>query len=112
MSTTTTIPVTIDPDAATLIAALGLEQPFGEMIEHARQAVPYLLRIEVEYGYKVEDPEEPNDHHLSDGRGASKPSGGPGHDLSDPERPQWDFVGFLRTYPEKSFARHFLLLWS
>ena len=57
MATSTTIPVTIDPDAATLIASLGLEQTYREMIEHAKQAIPSLLRIEVELGSKVEDPE-------------------------------------------------------
>jgi hypothetical protein len=102
MSTSTTIPVTVEPEAATLIDALGLEQPLREMIEHSKQAIPSLRRIEVEYGYKVDDPENPTIviYLMVDP---------PGHPV-DLDRPiRNDLVRwFLRSYPGE-VARYFVL---
>ncbi len=102
MSISTTNPVSIDPEAVSLIAALGLEQPFQEMIEHAKQAIPSLRRIEVEYGYKVEDPENPTIviYLIVDP---------PSHPVELDRSIRDDLVRwFLRTYPG-GVARHFLL---
>ena len=98
MATSTTIPVTIDPEAAALITFLGLEQPYREMVEHAKQTIPNLRRIEVEYGHKVEDPENPT-INLFLIRGASNGL----EDLSNEER-QWDFW-VSQAYPPDVFRR-------
>src|SRR5436309_1183639 len=47
MSTTTNVPVTITPEAAALVAELGRQQEFEQMLEHTRQSVPNLHSIEV-----------------------------------------------------------------
>ena len=102
MATSTSIPVTIDPEAAEHIAAWGLEQPYRQMIEHARRTIPGLRRIEVEYSEKVDEPDDrtvvlylmvvPPEHPV---------------DLDRPIRR--DLVDwFLRKFPG-AIARHFLL---
>ena len=48
MTTATTAPMTITDEAAARIDELGLRSHFETMIEHLRQVVPDLLRIEVE----------------------------------------------------------------
>lgn len=47
MSAPTTISVTITPEAAARVAELGMQQPVEQMIEHTRQTVPALRRIEL-----------------------------------------------------------------
>jgi hypothetical protein len=47
MSTSTTIPVTVTPEAAARIADLGLETGVERMIDHARRHLPEVERIEV-----------------------------------------------------------------
>lgn len=47
MSESTTIPVTITPEAAARVAELGMQQAVEQMIEHTRQTVPALRRIEL-----------------------------------------------------------------
>jgi hypothetical protein len=47
MSAVTTIPLTVDPEAADHIARLGMQAEFDRMIEHTRQTVPGLRRIHV-----------------------------------------------------------------
>ena len=47
MSASATIPVTITPEAAARVAELGMQQAVEQMIEHTRQTVPALRRIEL-----------------------------------------------------------------
>jgi hypothetical protein len=47
MSIPTTIPVTVEPEAAARVAELGLQAEFEEMLEQVRQMVSKLRRIEV-----------------------------------------------------------------
>jgi hypothetical protein len=47
MTTSTTVPVTVTPEAAARIAELGLEAEVERMIDHAQQHLPELERIEV-----------------------------------------------------------------
>jgi hypothetical protein len=47
MTTSATIPVTVTPEAAARIAELGLEAEVERMIDHARQHLPDVERIEV-----------------------------------------------------------------
>jgi hypothetical protein len=47
MTTSATIPVTVTPEAAARIADLRLEAEVDRMIDHARQHLPEVERIEV-----------------------------------------------------------------
>jgi hypothetical protein len=47
MSTSATVPLTVTPEAAARIAELGITDHVERMIEHARQKLPELERIEV-----------------------------------------------------------------
>ncbi len=50
MDTADTIPVFIDPEAAELVKELGMQAEFEQMLEQARQTIPNLCRINVEFG--------------------------------------------------------------
>jgi hypothetical protein len=54
MTAPATLPVTITPEAAARIDELGIRPEVKQMIEHTRQTVPALKRIEV----VLEDPYE------------------------------------------------------
>jgi hypothetical protein len=54
---TTTIPVTIEADAAARVEELGMRAEFEQMIEHAKQAVSGLQFIRVTLEYDPEWPE-------------------------------------------------------
>jgi hypothetical protein len=41
------VPITVTPEAAQRIAELGFQKQVEEMIDHARQQIPQLERIEV-----------------------------------------------------------------
>jgi hypothetical protein len=58
MTTPTTVPLTITPDAAAYIAELGLQAQFEEMLEHARQTIPgmHSLDVELQPAYDMEFP--------------------------------------------------------
>ncbi len=45
---TTTIPVTVTPEAAERVAELGMQAELERMLEHTRQTVPGLRSIEVQ----------------------------------------------------------------
>jgi hypothetical protein len=47
MSAEITISVQIAPEAAERIAELGLQREFEQMLDHARQTIPHVSRIEV-----------------------------------------------------------------
>ncbi len=47
MSAVSTIPLTVEPEAAARVAELGMQGEFEKMLEHIRQVVPGLCRIEV-----------------------------------------------------------------
>ena len=47
MSTATTIPVTIQPDAAAFLAEIGQERELEIMLEHAKATVPGLRALDV-----------------------------------------------------------------
>jgi hypothetical protein len=59
MTTSATAPVTVTPEAAARVQELGMQREFEQMLEHIRQTVPDLLRIEVELQYLVDEPETP-----------------------------------------------------
>ncbi len=46
---TSTIPVTVEPEAAELVAELGMQAEFERMLDQARQTIPGLRRIVVEF---------------------------------------------------------------
>jgi hypothetical protein len=47
MAPTTTIPLTVTPDAAAYVAELGMQEPFEQMIEHTRHTMAGLRAIRV-----------------------------------------------------------------
>jgi len=47
MSTTTTVPVTVTPEAAARIAELGFQAEVDRMIDYARQSLPDVVRVDV-----------------------------------------------------------------
>src|SRR5262245_59190318 len=47
MNATPSVPVTITPEAAARVAELGMEKELEQMLEHARQVVPDLKRLDV-----------------------------------------------------------------
>jgi len=47
MSAPATVPVTITPEAAARVAELGMQGELEQMIEHARECVAGLRRVEV-----------------------------------------------------------------
>ena len=47
MPTLTTIPMTIDPDAAAFLAEVGQERELERMLEHVRATIPYLRALDV-----------------------------------------------------------------
>jgi len=51
------VPVTIEPEAAQRIAQLGFEKQVEQMIDHARQNLPGLVRIEVVLNIRYEEPD-------------------------------------------------------
>lgn len=46
---TAAVPITVDPEAAELVAELGMQKEFEQMLEKARQMIPGLRRIHVEF---------------------------------------------------------------
>jgi hypothetical protein len=59
MATATTMPVIISDEADTRIAELGMRREFDEIVEHARQTLPGLWKIEVSLSFHPEEPETP-----------------------------------------------------
>jgi hypothetical protein len=47
MPTATTIPVTIQPDAAAFLAEIGQEPELEKMLEHAKATIPHLRALNV-----------------------------------------------------------------
>jgi hypothetical protein len=47
MDASTTIPVTVSPEAAAHVAALGMQKELDQMLEHARQTIPGLQLLKV-----------------------------------------------------------------
>ncbi len=56
MNATETIPITVEPEAATRIAELVFSEHMDRMIDHARETVPQIQRIEVVMNYRYDDP--------------------------------------------------------
>jgi hypothetical protein len=59
MSTSTTIPVTVTPEASACIAQLGFQAEVDRMIDHVRQHLPEVERIEVVLYYRYDLGDEP-----------------------------------------------------
>jgi hypothetical protein len=102
MTAPTTVPLTITPDAAEQISRLGLQAEFERMVEHVREAVPRLHRIEVSLYDRCElgAPDEPPGIAIHAYRGDP-------YQFSDPtDRDLRDW--FLTSFPP-DVGRYFLL---
>ncbi len=99
MSVLTTVPLTIEPEAAARIAELGMQAEFEQMLEHTRQVVPNLDRINVTLALPYDTGDEPgiiieamrNDPYVGD------------------DRTWWEWGGwFVNTFPP-DVCRHFVM---
>jgi hypothetical protein len=59
MSVLTTVPVTITADAEKIVAGMGLQEQFEQILDHIRQTMPGLKSIRIEYAYPEELGSEP-----------------------------------------------------
>jgi hypothetical protein len=59
MATTANVPITITPEAATRVAALGMQREFEQMLEHARQTIPGLRALTATLTFDPEEEVEP-----------------------------------------------------
>jgi hypothetical protein len=55
-----TVPVTITPEAAALVAELGMQKEFEQMLEHTQQTVPGLHAIRVVLADLYDTGDEPH----------------------------------------------------
>jgi hypothetical protein len=81
MAAPETVPVTITPEAAAVVAWLGMQTELQRMLEHTLQTVPALKRIEVVL-------EPPYDTGMEDHILIEATRGDPFR-LDDPTREQW-----------------------
>jgi|SRR5580704_16556335 hypothetical protein len=100
MSTATTVPLSVAPEAASRIAELGLQDEFDQMLEHTRQVIPGLRSISVLLAPPYDTDDEPrviieptmDDPHLV-------------HDRTEREWGRW----MVNTF-SPDVGRHFCLL--
>jgi hypothetical protein len=72
MMIATTVPVSIDADAQERINQLGVQKEFDEILEHALQTVPKLVRLDVTCPYNEAlgpDQQVVFDAHVTDRNG-------------------------------------------
>ena len=97
---TTTIPITVAPEAAARIAELGMQRELDLMLEHTRQIVPGLQAIAVNLAYDpcgVDDPRVILDVTMADP-----------HLTDNPVQRQWG-RWFVETFPP-DVCRHFVMM--
>jgi hypothetical protein len=58
MHTTHAVPLTVEPEAAALVAELGLQAPLEQMLEHARRTITGLQSLQVKFGPAYDTGEE------------------------------------------------------
>jgi hypothetical protein len=99
MTTTTTIPVSITPEATARIATLGMQREFDEMLEHTRRTIDHLHAIDVGLEEKPDDEDDPT-IVITPLRVGS---------ISADDRADWNWMEwFVRTYPPE-VIRHFTI---
>src|SRR5262245_21780312 len=59
MNISTTIPLTIAPEAATRIAELGMQAEVDHMLDYARRHIPNLVRVEVVLNERYDEDSPP-----------------------------------------------------
>lgn len=104
MTTANSVPVTIDPEAAELVAELGMQAELDRMLEHARQAIPGLLRLEVVFAPPYDTGPDPSVVIDAYRDAAARPP----YDQVRNEYTRWEIETFL-----PDVLRHFtLLIWD
>src|SRR5260370_347093 len=89
---TTTVPITVEPEAADRVAELGMQAGLERIVEHTRQTVPGLRAIEVQLALPYDTGDETSiiiqatmdDPHVE-------------YDPTDTEWGKWQ----VRTFPPK-----------
>lgn len=101
MAATTTIPITVDPEAAARIDELGLRPEFEEMLEKARAIMPDIRAIEVTLEFDPEEVEREPMILIT----PLRPEPSQDYDPLDREWGHW----FVRAF-SPDVCRHFVLL--
>jgi hypothetical protein len=96
----TTIPVTINSEAAERIAELGIEREIQQMLDHTKQTVPGVRAIEVELQYDPCEPGFPVIVIIS-----YRPNPGPGDDPTNRKWGEW----YVDTFPPDAHRRIVML---
>jgi hypothetical protein len=99
---TTTVPTTITDEAAELIAELGLQAELERMLEQARQTIPRLQRLTVEYRH-------PYDTGIEPGVLINAYCIPPAESAADRTWQQYSYW-IIDTFPPEVFSRFTLLL--
>jgi hypothetical protein len=99
MTTSATVPLTVAPEAATRIAALGLQAAVERMIDRARRSLPELERIEVLLYDRYEAGDEPGIAIETYSRRPFDPS----------ERPDQDLIRWTVTEFPPEVLQHVLI---
>ena len=100
MITTTTIPVTVTPEAAERVAELGMQAELERMLEHSRQTVPGLRAIEVQLALPYDTGDETSVIIQATRAGPFRPE--------DPTQRKWDDWQMNSFSPD--VYRHFILM--
>jgi hypothetical protein len=100
MPSSTSVPVTVTPEAAARVAELGMQAALEQMIEHTRQVVAGLQRIEVVLDPPYDTGDEP---YLTIWAVTSEP-------YRDEDTTEWDWGSWkVQTFPPDVY-RHIALL--
>ncbi len=97
---TTTIPVTVTPEAAERVAELGMHAELERMLEHTRQTVPGLRSIEVQLALPYDTGDETTLLIQATRADRQLPH--------DPTEDEWD-AWKIETFPPDVY-RYFVLL--
>jgi hypothetical protein len=100
MSQTTTIPITVTPEAATRVAELGMQKQLDQMVQHTLETVSRLLSIEVILAPPYDTGDTPRvilEAHRS----------GP---LPPEDRTHWEWIAWaVATFPPQ-VCEHFVMM--
>jgi hypothetical protein len=101
MSATATIPITIQPEAAVHVQALGLQRALEQMLDHTLQTVPGVHDLKVSLEFDRDGIDDPRIMLLAIKEAPNDPA------VDDTE---WKWGTWLTTHFPPEVFRHFVLL--